>query len=81
MFFFQAEDGIRGLVRSRGLGDGYKRQSKERYARDQVRIDAVVSCPARPRIRTLATSSWAFSPLPCSSRPWARAASLSLIHI
>ena len=27
-FFFQAEDGIRDLVRSRGLGDVYKRQSK-----------------------------------------------------
>ena len=26
MFFFQAEDGIRDLVRSRGLGDVYKRQ-------------------------------------------------------
>ena len=26
MFFFQAEDGIRYLVRSRGLGDVYKRQ-------------------------------------------------------
>ena len=25
-FFFQAEDGIRDLVRSRGLGDVYKRQ-------------------------------------------------------
>ena len=25
-FFFQAEDGIRVLVRSRGLGDVYKRQ-------------------------------------------------------
>ena len=25
-FFFQAEDGIRYLVRSRGLGDVYKRQ-------------------------------------------------------
>ena len=25
-FFFQAEDGIRALVRSRGLGDVYKRQ-------------------------------------------------------
>ena len=32
-FFFQAEDGIRDLVRSRGLGDVYKRQ--------------VVSCSAR----------------------------------
>ena len=27
-FFFQAEDGIRELVRSRGLGDVYKRQAK-----------------------------------------------------
>ena len=29
-FFFQAEDGIRDLVRSRGLGDVYKRQSTAR---------------------------------------------------
>ena len=28
IFFFQAEDGIRDLVRSRGLGDVYKRQSR-----------------------------------------------------
>ena len=28
MFFFQAEDGIRDLVRSRGLGDVYKRQGQ-----------------------------------------------------
>ena len=28
-FFFQAEDGIRDLVRSRGLGDVYKRQVRE----------------------------------------------------
>ena len=27
-FYFQAEDGIRDLVRSRGLGDVYKRQVK-----------------------------------------------------
>ena len=27
-FFFQAEDGIRDLVRSRGLGDVYKRQER-----------------------------------------------------
>jgi len=26
IFFLQAEDGIRDLVRSRGLGDVYKRQ-------------------------------------------------------
>jgi len=29
VFFFQAEDGIRDLVRSRGLGDVYKRQHWE----------------------------------------------------
>ena len=29
-FFFQAEDGIRDLVRSRGLGDVYKRQDDNR---------------------------------------------------
>ena len=28
--FFQAEDGIRDLVRSRGLGDVYKRQGHRR---------------------------------------------------
>ena len=36
-FFFQAEDGIRDLVRSRGLGDVYKRQ-------DQNRADAYEFC-------------------------------------
>ena len=30
VFFFQAEDGIRDLVRSRGLGDVYKRQGRVR---------------------------------------------------
>mgnify|MGYP003380520145 CR=1 FL=1 len=29
--FFQAEDGIRDLVRSRGLGDVYKRQGYSKY--------------------------------------------------
>ena len=32
VFFFQAEDGIRDLVRSRGLGDVYKRQMQTRAA-------------------------------------------------
>ena len=36
-FFFQAEDGIRDLVRSRGLGDVYKRQVYV-YARDTVSV-------------------------------------------
>ena len=33
VFFFQAEDGIRDLVRSRGLGDVYKRQLAQLLAR------------------------------------------------
>ena len=42
LFFFQAEDGIRDLVRSRGLGDVYKRQGDDAggdagaMARDQI---------------------------------------------
>ena len=51
-FFFQAEDGIRDLVRSRGLGDVYKRQgfgtnSGEfgiKYFKDGVLSDLYVSC-------------------------------------
>ena len=36
-FFFQAEDGIRDLVRSRGLGDVYKRQHKDQpYASSTI---------------------------------------------
>ena len=43
-FFFQAEDGIRDLVRSRGLGDVYKRQPfrrtllMTRFARSHIPI-------------------------------------------
>ena len=43
-FFFQAEDGIRDLVRSRGLGDVYKRQDITRGAAElmtsSLRFDA-----------------------------------------
>ena len=42
-FFFQAEDGIRYLVRSRGLGDVYKRQ--------------LPPCLVRPCTRTVARPS------------------------
>ena len=42
-FFFQAEDGIRDLVRSRGLGDVYKRQAYNRlvHARTTARTAEV----------------------------------------
>ena len=38
-FFFQAEDGIRDLVRSRGLGDVYKRQFQSPSANLRVISD------------------------------------------
>ena len=38
IFFFQAEDGIRDLVRSRGLGDVYKRQPLLRVLRVPLAI-------------------------------------------
>ena len=36
-FFFQAEDGIRDLVRSRGLGDVYKRQT-DIFAQEVIQL-------------------------------------------
>ena len=33
-FFFQAEDGLRDVERSRGLGDVYKRQLQPQFATD-----------------------------------------------
>ena len=44
-FFFQAEDGIRYLVRSRGLGDVYKRQVFTAFAALCDPGDEVI-CPA-----------------------------------
>ena len=40
-FFFQAEDGIRDLVRSRGLGDVYKRQALVRAQHAQRVADVL----------------------------------------
>ena len=45
VFFLQAEDGIRYLVRSRGLGDVYKRQRRDRDR------DGGGAGPAGPRPR------------------------------
>ena len=46
VFFFQAEDGIRDLVRSRGLGDVYKRQA-------QVEKDQAQNVHRLQRVRML----------------------------
>ena len=45
-FFFQAEDGIRDLVRSRGLGDVYKRQAHLRGEVHAVSARSFVIVPA-----------------------------------
>mgnify|MGYP003380730180 CR=1 FL=1 len=42
-FFFQAEDGIRDLVRARGLGDVYKRQPLYAYAMSEPRPVTITS--------------------------------------
>ena len=47
-FFFQAEDGIRDLVRSRGLGDVYKRQLPERAAPPRGFIERRLPLPPDP---------------------------------
>ena len=54
LFFCQAEDGIRDLVRSRGLGDVYKRQTYRFGARGRNigwRLDYfLLSYELRPRL-------------------------------
>ena len=53
LVFFQAEDGIRDLVRSRGLGDVYKRQGTtlqllaEGCARVHGQVHRLVGLPSR----------------------------------
>ena len=64
-FFFQAEDGIRDLVRSRGLGDVYKRQ--EDSGADSCSVTAIT------RLLSVVTS------LMMTSRHFPQG--LSLIHI
>ena len=50
-FFFQAEDGIRDLVRSRGLGDVYKRQPFLQRGRAEGAVSIEDQAPAhRPVI-------------------------------
>ena len=65
-FFFQAEDGIRDLVRSRGLGDVYKRQ---------------VSKTAKGRAKATSTRSRAVAEPEEEIQPGTSALVLSLIHI
>ena len=64
-FFFQAEDGIRDLVRSRGLGDVYKRQQLAAWAFFRASGQARSVAPLKK----------------ASAPEAARLVSLSLIHI
>ena len=79
-FFFQAEDGIRDLVRSRGLGDVYKRQwfNLCGFGLCQIAI-------AEDKIEEQAEGSTVVAPAVDSSSPrgpYANAGlDLSLIHI
>ena len=50
-FFFQAEDGIRDLVRSRGLGDVYKRQDVGIRLEHAHLPHAALGDPARGHVR------------------------------
>ena len=48
IIFFQAEDGIRDLVRSRGLGDVYKRQVSSVYEfikEELSELQEITECP------------------------------------
>ena len=75
VFFFQAEDGIRDLVRSRGLGDVYKRQEEMLRGLNDGKLDlCLLVQPAAKALRGLK-----FELL----REYATcvAVSLSLIHI
>ena len=56
VLFFQAEDGIRDLVRSRGLGDVYKRQGKMRalaYAIKEATGEIILTTDADCEVKPL----------------------------
>ena len=72
-FFFQAEDGIRDLVRSRGLGDVYKRQAYN----DVIPHFSYVLTVAIVLFAFSTMISWSYYGL----QAWKFLFGLSLIHI
>ena len=56
LFCFQAEDGIRDLVRSRGLGDVYKRQIQNIvcHLKGQTEVEGVIAQRLAVRLAALA---------------------------
>eukprot|EP00656_Telonema_subtile_P013700 TRINITY_DN16961_c0_g1_i1.p1 TRINITY_DN16961_c0_g1~~TRINITY_DN16961_c0_g1_i1.p1 ORF type:complete len:165 (+),score=17.48 TRINITY_DN16961_c0_g1_i1:31-525(+) len=67
IFFFQAEDGIRDLVRSRGLGDVYKRQYQRRVRGSCVTHMEGAGSPTKPWKLEKPNGTTKQS----ASRPWA----------
>ena len=69
-FLFQAEDGIRDLVRSRGLGDVYKRQFKNHGVEAGARLahahSQIVATPIVPPAITHEAVSYTHLTLPTS---------------
>ena len=70
-FFFQAEDGIRDLVRSRGLGDVYKRQASPETSDsppfgESMRTDLVPLSAGAPRAGRPSPVSYTHLTLPTS---------------
>eukprot|EP00831_Metopus_contortus_P005490 TRINITY_DN12081_c0_g1_i1.p1 TRINITY_DN12081_c0_g1~~TRINITY_DN12081_c0_g1_i1.p1 ORF type:complete len:210 (-),score=48.70 TRINITY_DN12081_c0_g1_i1:43-672(-) len=49
-FFFQAEDGIRDVERSRGLGDVYKRQYQRRVHGDMIKAMIIMNSSGKLRL-------------------------------
>ena len=69
--FVQAEDGIRYLVRSRGLGDVYKRQGQDNpievtLVRDNIRVRSVRARTESEDIGYIRTVSYTHLTLPTS---------------
>ena len=79
VFFFQAEDGIRALVRSRGLGDVDKRQALEA----EVMAHGGWVAPGNPRVREYLAREVLDGAMPVSyvARNHGIPLSLSLIHL
>ena len=64
--FFQAEDGIRDLVRSRGLGDVYKRQLPGHGLAHRCRAELTRNprgWPALPTAGVLRAAAVSYTPL------------------
>ena len=81
--FFQAEDGIRDLVRSRGLGDVYKRQVVAPYLEEGLRsLQHIIALHAQKAQQFRLLGGKPTLPDRCAQDLFARLEhGLSLIHI